>query len=938
MNKNDSETVLVLHTNTNQYGIKDAIGTKDLFINGGKKQPQCKRTVLRVDICSHNAAWEAYSNYLKNKGVVETRSQSQRYVICLDVSGSMSGSRLTRAIHSAKVVINTLKVDSYMGIVTFNHNAQIKHQIVQIKGNDERNTLTSILPKVASGGTCIVLGLKLSMEILKHDKFCSTIILISDGEPSCSEPSRNLLPDLKKNCIKVNSIALGKDASQELEDISGETKGVVHFVSESGEDKIQQFIETDQALVSSYENGLDPDDRPINFPSTEIDLSNNESFVTYNIDPRIGGDTTFYVNGNGDFLDVSLTSPNGSVYSQASPEYTYDSLSNKHTYNIGVAQPGSWNITARKKQKKKRSVRSTSYATVGGTTYPLDEHAIKLDGTISSQTLEYPHSVEISAELRSGQFPVILAEVFAHIKDGRTTVSQLQLHDDGAHPDELANDGVYQVSLIKLPKPGRYSVLLTASSNGTAKLVPKVIDYFAKKKIDCESSACQTLDHFERQTHIGSIKLISLSKENEIPPTAVNDLRATITNESKKEISLEWSCLVDDPVGTKIKRFDIRVLLTGTDFENAFKLNNTHIVEGSLDAISTGSKRQKIVVRIPNSIWKFESTEPGFILHLKFALKTIGENNQISKRSNLASIIIQDQCKVQIKQLFDDKVFLNGQLKEANDKVTPLLEENRQFLGDIKITKELLLNETLAVKKHLEANKKCTKDLSEVTSENLSLKSQLEAINLKLTHSKEMNAQMENNLTKTQTKTAKLEDTLDEIKIVNNLKLTLSKEMNAQMEGNLTEAHTKIAKLETTLDEIKIVNSKINAELDELKNQYEFSKRSCKENEVLLAGSNRNITDLKVKLSQCQAYIYKGLTKLVYQKKKCDESLQFVSDAYNECLFNDRKESLIRTYLSKELKKCNRENANLFTYSEMVKPYLATCQQIRRMCFAKDMN
>lgn len=984
LNKDSADDVLVLHTNTNKYGMVDEIGTKDLFINGGRTQLQCKSKTLMEDICSHNAAWEEYSKYLKNNGVIDddVRVPSQRFIICLDVSGSMSGDRLTRAIHSATELINALKVNSSMGLVTFNHEAQTIHEIVQIKGKDERNSLIARLPNGARGGTCISAGLQRSMEILKDDKFCSTIILISDGEPSCQQTSRNIIPELNKACITVNSVALGKSASQELEDISSQTNGVVHFVSESGENNIQQFIETEQAIISSYENGIPINDRPIHIPSKPVNNSDN---VTIDLDPNIGTDITFYVNGNSS-IDVRLASPDGTVFSRMNPEYAYDNATEKHKFNFDKAQPGSWNITTTKKLRRKRSIQPQSPPSA--TSYSPEKNAIKLTGSISTQTLEYPNAVEVSAELRSDKFPVIDAKVVASIMDGRTPVLQLQMNDDGAYPDVLANDGVYTVSVIQLPKPGRYSVIVSASSNDTAQLVLEEIDYFEAEEIDCQRIECQPADNFERVAQLGSIKLVSLDNVNEIPPTAVTDLRATVGDENKREINLEWSCVLDDSVAANIKRYDIRVLASGADFENAFQLNDTHIVEGSLDAtVSTGNKLQRILVRIPDAIWKFnrKTVEPGFILDLKFALKTIGANNKISKRSNLASIIIQDQCETLKKQLSQDNDALNAQLKQSNDKVNSLIEANKNLVDNFEEAKEILGNETLIVKeqlqKEIEVNGICTTNLNAVTSDKLSLKSRLEA-----------------KITEAETKISEFEATLDEIKIdsekqlqkevemhgkcttklnaaiSDNLKsrsdaIEHSKEKYIQMQVKMTEAETKISeleanldkitsdnlklksqleavelklkhakginvKLETDLDDMKTINDNFSAELSELTRKYQSSQLKSKEYEEFVVLLNMNITDLNRKLSRCRSCVSIRSSKLEYENKKYRESIELISEAYRE-LLNATQESLTYNKHLVELNKCNMQKDDLVKHNKAGTRFLNECYKLRKNCEKK---
>lgn len=648
----DAKNVVVIHTNTVGYGFKSSIGPDDKYINGGKKQPNCKGK-LTDDICSHNEAWEAYSKYLKDKTFekIGEKVQIHPFILCLDVSSSMNNSnhRFTRAISSAKQIISNMDAGTYMGIVTFNEAAKTLHGITQTNGATEKNSLISALPKIANGWTSIGGGLRLSMNMLKvmpnGDKFCSTIFLLSDGEQNSGETPQDVLPDLQKACVTVNSIGLGADASNDLEEISAGTDGIVSYAMEDGTS--QQIVGITRALSYSFESEMDADDRPIYLPTKQVTLDDGETVIPFLIDESIGKDTEFnFLSYAIDNFDVTLTSPNGQVYTSASPEYSYD-YSTQKSFHIESADPGQWNLTIRKSLKRRRSVRSTSDATVMVKTHQLDEKVltIRLDASVSSRILEYPKSITISAELQSGQFPVICAEVFAHIQ-GLQTLTRLPLHDNGAFPDDLANDGVYTGIVTKLPSRERYTVLVTASSNGTAQLVQKKINYFLRDVVDCNHFPCKLLTNFEREANVGSIKLLSKDREDEIQPNPIADLRAIVQNKREKQIALEWTSTADENFNIKLKHYDVRALINDTQFEHAFQFNDSHVIRGTLDAInSTAGQVERIVLQIPDHIWNFvkENSVPRHLLKFRFVLKAIGTNDVISERSNIASALVKEQ-------------------------------------------------------------------------------------------------------------------------------------------------------------------------------------------------------------------------------------------------------------------------------------------------------
>ncbi|XP_018026142.1 proteoglycan 4 isoform X2 [Hyalella azteca] len=73
LKRGDADEVIVYHTDTVLFGIKDPIGDIDLYINGGKSQPECSGKMLG---CSHSYAHEFYNKFLKGCTVVAVRCPS----------------------------------------------------------------------------------------------------------------------------------------------------------------------------------------------------------------------------------------------------------------------------------------------------------------------------------------------------------------------------------------------------------------------------------------------------------------------------------------------------------------------------------------------------------------------------------------------------------------------------------------------------------------------------------------------------------------------------------------------------------------------------------------------------------------------------------------------------------------------------------------------
>lgn len=62
LNINDTEYVEIIHTNGKCYGIQEAFGHADFYVNGGNEQPGCKD-----DNCHHQRAIELFAESLGDK-------------------------------------------------------------------------------------------------------------------------------------------------------------------------------------------------------------------------------------------------------------------------------------------------------------------------------------------------------------------------------------------------------------------------------------------------------------------------------------------------------------------------------------------------------------------------------------------------------------------------------------------------------------------------------------------------------------------------------------------------------------------------------------------------------------------------------------------------------------------------------------------------------
>lgn len=171
-------------------------------------------------------------------------SKSKHIMICLDVSGSMSGNPISQAIQAIKELVNKLLIfDSKIIItfITFNTGTIIydftSHDVEKIY-----RTLDTIL---AGGGTDFKAPFyAISQEISKRPNLDVSIVFLSDGEDSDPRSSLIVLNELRKifisQTVTTNCNTIGFTSSHDVTLLSqmttsGTVAGTFQYVKESNQ-------------------------------------------------------------------------------------------------------------------------------------------------------------------------------------------------------------------------------------------------------------------------------------------------------------------------------------------------------------------------------------------------------------------------------------------------------------------------------------------------------------------------------------------------------------------------------------------------------------------------------------------------------------------------------------------------------------------------------
>jgi uncharacterized protein YegL len=114
-----------------------------------------------------------------------TDRQPMDMVCVLDVSGSMSGSKIRQVEDAMRFVIEQSDPRDRLSIVTFNHEAERQLPLRKMKPEGKDAANVTVLRLAAGGGTSIAEGLELGLQVMEQRRQrnkVSAILLLTDGQ------------------------------------------------------------------------------------------------------------------------------------------------------------------------------------------------------------------------------------------------------------------------------------------------------------------------------------------------------------------------------------------------------------------------------------------------------------------------------------------------------------------------------------------------------------------------------------------------------------------------------------------------------------------------------------------------------------------------------------------------------------------------------------
>lgn len=178
---------------------------------------------------------------------MKAMTSSMDVVCVLDVSGSMSGSKIENLRRAVEFVISTLSQHDRLALVTFNQTATRKHGFLSLSEARKLDSDAVLRTLVAGGGTCLVEGMKEGMKILNERKEINkntAMFLLTDGRDDYihgEDEKIELARQMKAQGVSLNVFGFGADHdSRGLEAIADAAEGGFIYV-ETAETVIDAF-------------------------------------------------------------------------------------------------------------------------------------------------------------------------------------------------------------------------------------------------------------------------------------------------------------------------------------------------------------------------------------------------------------------------------------------------------------------------------------------------------------------------------------------------------------------------------------------------------------------------------------------------------------------------------------------------------------------------
>ncbi|KAI3996028.1 hypothetical protein MKX01_037525 [Papaver californicum] len=157
-------------------------------------------------------------------------------VTVLDISGSMTGTKIQLLKRAMWFVIENLGPSDRLSVISFSYNAHRLFPLLLMTDSGKQHALQAMNSLVAGGGTNIVEGLKKGTKVIEdrgHKNPVYSIMLLSDGQDSYTKEIN--LKEISRLQIPVHTFGFGADRDPiMLHSIAEGSKGTFSFIETEG--------------------------------------------------------------------------------------------------------------------------------------------------------------------------------------------------------------------------------------------------------------------------------------------------------------------------------------------------------------------------------------------------------------------------------------------------------------------------------------------------------------------------------------------------------------------------------------------------------------------------------------------------------------------------------------------------------------------------------
>ncbi|XP_072016163.1 calcium-activated chloride channel regulator 1-like isoform X2 [Amphiura filiformis] len=579
------------------------------------------------------------------------KKYNTRLVLVLDMSGSMEGERLRQLRQAASnLILNILRDGEELGIVSFSGGSRILAYLTVV-GDDTKDDLLNKLPSRADGATSIGAGVARGLEVLKSSSngvAGGRMLVITDGDENTTPYIADILNNVKAAGIRIDTIAIGTEASQELEVLAAVTGGTSYYHTNTSNTLNEAFGELTR-------NSQDDSTKvTVDLYSKSVDIAPAAKYQDiFLVDSNIGRNTQFNFGYSLDEgVDVIVTSPSGSIIDKSSAEYSKDDRFGSLQIKLEeVAEVGEWKFEIENLASEEQLVT----VTVQSQSREEGDEPIVTNARWGLDDVTPPDNQMLYVTVAKGYTPVINTQVEASVAMPSGDDVRLVLEDNGIGADITSNDGIYSTFFTEFGGIGRYSVQVNVQSDasntyiasGSIVGIGAVVDpdFVSSKQVEDNTQTRHvSTGVFQRITNGGSFTCNSqddcTGTKDIYPPSRITDLVADSVHIGSFTVEITFTAPGDDLTNGKATYYEIRM---GTNFTQLYEdfaagdnITELQLVKGDLATPKPSGSRELFVIKVPEIIGDFSYV---------FAVVAFDDGGNQSPRSNLATSTARDYRK-----------------------------------------------------------------------------------------------------------------------------------------------------------------------------------------------------------------------------------------------------------------------------------------------------